>query len=116
MSINAKQKGNRGERALRDVFRDAGYTARRTVQFCGTAGDSDVIVDELPMLHVECKNTSRRNFPEWMEQANRDCKGTKIPLVCHKESRGDWTAILSLANLLDIIRRSDLTIRKEPTT
>lgn len=106
--MNGKQKGNRGERSLRDVFKAAGYQgARRTQQYAGNTGDaSDVTVPELPRLHLECKNTEAKNFLDWLDQAERDCHG-KIPVVAHKRNRREWIAILPLSNLIDIIKNPD---------
>lgn len=108
MPINGKQKGNRGERALRDVFRQHGYTARRTQQYCGNTGDaSDVTVGQMPNIHWECKNTEAKNFLDWLSQAERDSHG-KIPIVAHKRNRKDWIAILRLDDLIALMGHPSL--------
>lgn len=89
---------------LRDMFRQYGFTARRTQQYCGNTGDaSDVIVEELPRIHLESKCTEAKDFLNWIDQANRDCNG-KIPIVAHKRNRREWIAILPLDNLIDLLR------------
>lgn len=105
--MNAKAKGNRGERALRDCFRRAGWpNARRTQQYAGNTGDaSDVTVPELPWLHLEAKNTEAKNFLDWLDQAFRDTeKNQKIPVVSHKRNGRDWIAMLKLSDLILIIK------------
>lgn len=112
MPINGKQKGSRGERQLRDKFREAGFLkSRRTQQYAGNTGDaSDVVVPELPTVHLECKNTEAKNFLDWLDQAERDAApNDKIPIVAHKRNRRDWIAILPLDRLIEIIQRSDIS-------
>ncbi len=108
--MNSRAKGTRGERQCRDQWREAGFTARRTQQYSGTEGTSDVKVEELPWLHIESKVTEKKAFLVWLEQAERDAaQANKVPLVCHRRNgRKGWIAILPLENLIDIIRRSDL--------
>ena len=110
-NLNSKQKGNRGERSCRDIWREAGFLkARRTQQYAGNTGDaSDVTIPEVPSIHQEVKNTEAKNFLDWMDQAERDAAPhKKIPVVAHKRAGRPWIAILPLENLITIIRRSDL--------
>lgn len=109
MAINSRQKGARGERALRDELRDAGYCkAYRTQQFCGSTVSADVTCPELPDIHWECKVVEAGNPYIWLDQAIRDSKRIRFPVVAHKRNGRRWIAILELRDLLEIIRRSDL--------
>jgi hypothetical protein len=95
---------------LRDEFRKYGFTARRTQQYCGNTGDaSDVIVEELPWLHLECKNTEKKDFLNWWAQATRDAGASdKIPVVAHKRNREPWMVFMPLdffLNLLSVYER-----------
>lgn len=111
--INSRAKGARGERQLRDQFREAGFLkAHRGQQFSGLQGAPDVVVPELPSLHFECKCTERSNLYDWLAQAERDASGKGIvsnlmPIVCHKKNQHEWVAILSLKDLLDLIRETN---------
>ena len=103
---NNRAAGCRGELACRDQFRKFGFTARRSAQYCGQSGEAaDVIVEELPWLHIESKSTEKKNFLDWLNQAERDTAGTgKVPLVCHKrDHRLGWIAILPLDRLMEMI-------------
>lgn len=54
--VNSKRKGSNGEREAAEYLRGLGFaSARRTQQYCGTEGTSDVVADELPHVHIEVK-------------------------------------------------------------
>lgn len=109
MSINGRQKGARGERELALFLTDAGFPAKRGVQFSqgkhGLTG-ADVLCESLP-LHIECKRVEKLSLYEALSQALRDA-GSKIATVWHKKNNHEWVVILRAEDFLDIIRRSDL--------
>jgi hypothetical protein len=99
---NSRAKGANGERELAAQFSAMGYTARRTQQYCGTAGDSDVVVEELPGLHFEAKRVERLNVDKAMGQAVSDSAKTgAIPVVCHRRNGGEWLVTVRLADMHD---------------
>lgn len=100
MPINSRAKGARAERELsRYLGEKLGWTARRTAQRMGKSGDaSDVVVEEAPALHIECKMVERLNLEKAMEQAMRDCL-QKLPVVCHRKIRGEWMLTVHIKNL-----------------
>ena len=76
--VNSKQKGKRVELELVHWLQDHGIRARRTQQFNGAEGLSDIISEDLPECHIECKGTkdatlNRSTLLDWLEQVNRDC-------------------------------------------
>jgi hypothetical protein len=90
MPINSKQKGSRGELEFVHYLRDEfGWGARRTQQFCGKAGDSDVIIEDLPGVHAEIKRVEKLNLQDAVDQAVRDSCGN-LPIVFHRRNRGKW--------------------------
>lgn len=90
MPINSRQKGCRGEREVRDLFREQGYEqARRGQQFSGSPDSPDVIIPELPWLHIESKWVQSLNIQDAMDQAVRDAGG-KAPVVFHKKNGTEW--------------------------
>lgn len=98
--MRSRAKGANGERELAGEFVRMGYTARRTQQYCGTAGDSDVVVDELPGLHLECKRVERLNIDNAMAQAVRDSAASNAtPVVCHRKNGGDWMLTIRLSDM-----------------
>lgn len=104
MAINSKVKGAAGERELAELFKKKGLTARRTQQYCGAAGDSDVVCDELPFLHIESKRTERLSLYDAMEQATRDAKIDHLPAVFHRKNKKPWVVILDAEKFLDILK------------
>jgi len=98
MGLFSRNKGKVGERELaRELARVFGVTARRGVQFQGSPGSPDVIVD-IPDLHIECKRTERFRLYEALEQALSDA-GVKIPVVLHRQNKKPWVAIVRLDDL-----------------
>lgn len=70
-----RDKGKRFERLLASRFREYGFDARRTAQYCGNTGDASDVIG-LPGIHVEAKHVERMQLYEWMAQAKGfDLKG-----------------------------------------
>lgn len=95
---SSKARGKRGELNLVHALRDAGFTeARRTAQYCGKAGTSDVVGIE--GLHVEVKNQERLNIWSALAQSQRDAEADgngDIPAVFFKRNRSGWYVALPL--------------------
>jgi Holliday junction resolvase len=98
---NSKAKGSAGERELAAKLREHGYTARRTQQFCGAAGDSDVVCSELANYHIECKRVERLNVDAAMDQALRDCND-RTPIVAHRRNHRPWLVTMYLEDFLKL--------------
>lgn len=98
MAINSKQKGARFERLLASKFREQGYDARRTAQYCGNSGDA-ADVTGLPGIHVEAKHAEAMRLYEWMAQAKRDAAaggGNALPAVFHKKNYAEILVTMEL--------------------
>jgi len=100
--VNGKQKGSAGERELASKLRDHGFTARRTQQFCGAAGDSDVVCQELSEYHIECKRVERLNVDQAMDQSLRDCQD-KTPTVMHRRNHKPWLVTMFLEDWIRLV-------------
>lgn len=85
MTVNSKQKGARYERELAAYFRDCGYSARRSAQYCGNTGDAADIVG-LPFIHVEAKHQETLRLKDWIDQAVHDASEGKLPAVFHRKN------------------------------
>jgi len=106
MPINSKQKGARFERQLAGIFRDYGYDARRTAQYCGNTGDAADVCG-LPGLHVEAKHQEAMRLYEWMAQAKRDAEaGGKhvLPAVFHKKNHAEILVTMTLPDFMNLYR------------
>lgn len=104
MAVNSKQKGARFERLLASKFREYGYQARRTAQYCGNTGDASDVVG-LPGIHIEAKHQEVMRLYDWMAQAKRDAGGTgKIPVVFHKKNNAEILVTMELGNFMQLYR------------
>lgn len=104
MAVNSKQKGARFERSLASKFREYGYDARRTAQYCGNTGDASDVVG-LPGLHIEAKHQERMSLYEWMAQAKRDAEGTgRLPAVFHKKNNASILVTMELEDFMNLYR------------
>lgn len=104
MAINSKQKGSRFERQLASRFREYGYKARRTAQYCGNTGDASDVTG-VPGIHVEAKHCERMQLYDWMAQAKRDAtaggKGD-LPAVFHKKNNAEILVTMEFDDFMRI--------------
>jgi Holliday junction resolvase len=104
VAVNSKQKGARFERHLASKFREYGYDARRTAQYCGNTGDASDVVG-LPGLHIEAKHQEQMRLYEWMSQAKRDSEGTgRLPVVFHKKNNAEILVTMRLEDWMCLYR------------
>lgn len=104
--INSKQKGKRFELKLASIFRDYGYDARRTAQYCGNTGDASDVVG-LRGLHIEAKHCEQMRLYEWMAQAKNDAAaGGKavLPAVFHKKNNAPILVTMELDDFMNLYR------------
>lgn len=104
MPINSKLKGKRAELRLAHLLQDLGYEARRSVQYCGTNGDADVV--GVPGLHIECKDVERLNIWNAMTQSISDAKDGEIPTVHHTKNYRPWLVTLLLVDFYRIYEKA----------
>lgn len=101
--INSRRKGASGEREAAKALMDAlGINARRGQQFSGSPDSPDVVLD-LP-LHLEVKRVERLNVQMAMDQATKDAKGIKPPVVMHRRNRTPWLVTVRLVDLLSVAK------------
>lgn len=104
MAINSKQKGARFERLLASKFREYGFDARRTAQYCGNTGDAADVIG-LPGIHVEAKHAEAMRLYEWMAQAKRDAAaggGNALPVVFHKKNNANILATMEFDSWMQL--------------
>ena len=106
MAVNSKQKGARFERLLASKFREYGYEARRTAQYCGNTGDASDVVG-LPGLHIEAKHQETLRLYDWMAQAKRDARAggeNRLPAVFHKKNNAPILVTMELDDFMLLYR------------
>lgn len=110
MAINSKQKGARFERQLASKFREYGYEARRTAQYCGNTGDASDVIG-LPGIHIEAKHQERMQLYDWVAQAKRDTAGTgNLPTVFHKKNNAEILVTMELADWMRLYREYEVNM------
>lgn len=105
----SKARGKRAELDLARKLQEFGFEARRTAQYCGKAGTSDVI--GVPGVHCECKAVQRLNIWEALDQSKRDSEADgndDIPAVFFKRNRTGWYVALPLSDFIRLYASSDL--------
>ena len=77
--VNSKQKGNRFELKVCNLFKKAWgvtayrtpgsgcYTSRKVSKAMKEAAMGDVVIEELPEIVVECKNYYSLHFSDWFK-------------------------------------------------
>lgn len=106
MPVNSKQKGARFERLLASKFREYGYDARRTAQYCGNTGDASDVVG-LNGLHIEAKHQETMRLYDWMAQAKRDAEAGgegRLPAVFHKKNNAPILVTMELDDFMNLYR------------
>lgn len=103
MACNSRQKGKRGElelcKALKENF---GWDARRSVQYCGDAGDSDLIAVQAPSLFIECKLVQSLNLHKAMDLAVEQAGGM-TPAVFHRKDRTGWLVTVRIEDMKSFV-------------
>lgn len=97
-----RERGKRGERELAKILREYGYDTKRGQQYCGTAGNADVI--GLPGIHIECKRVERLNILDAISQAVHDAFPGLLPTVFHRRDRCEWLVTMRLSDWITIYR------------
>lgn len=112
MAKKSVEKGKRFERLLASKFREYGYDARRTAQYCGNTGDA-ADVQGLPHIHVEAKHVERLNIYEAMGQAKHDAAGGKgaLPVVFHKKNNCEILVTMEFETFMHIYREFEAGFR-----
>ena len=98
MGRMSREKGKRGEREIARILRDHGYDARRGEQYCGAAGDADVI--GLPGIHIEVKRVEQFRMYEALAQAKADARMGELPVVVHRRNDCEWVVVQPLEDWL----------------
>lgn len=112
MAVNSKQKGARFERLLASKFREYGYDARRTAQYCGNTGDASDVVG-LDGLHIEAKHQETMRLYEWMAQAKRDAEAGgegRLPAVFHKKNNAPILVTVELDTFMQLYRQWEVNM------
>lgn len=102
----SKARGKRAELDLVHKLHEFGFSeARRTSQYCGKAGTSDIV--GVPGVHVECKAVQRLNIWEALLQSKRDSEADgngDIPAVFFKRNRSGFYVAMPLKDFVSLYK------------
>lgn len=104
--INSKTKGAVGELEFSKFLQEKGFTARRTQQYCGTEGNSDVTCVELKHIHFEVKRIKKCAVYKYYDQAERDRKEHQFPIVAIRGNNREWIVTLNAEDFIELISTS----------
>lgn len=90
---------------MRDLFIAHGYAARRGQQFAGGTDSPDVVIPDLPWLHVESKFVENLDLNKALEQSERDADG-KFPIVMHKKKNKEWMVTMSVESFFELLTKA----------
>jgi len=106
-----KAKGRRLQQDVRDLLREA-YKDDGLVEGdieCTIMGETgrDIklspAAEKLILLDIECKNHEKLNIWSSLEQAEKNTKKNRIPLVVFKRNRSKTYAVLELKELINLL-------------
>ena|SRR5215510_5049767 len=97
-----RAKGIRGEREVKVLFVEAGFSVR------GLEGLGDHIATKgrpggLLAFHIESKRHERVRVREWLRQCVKETPEGMVPIVCFRENNEEWAAVLPLDSLLELV-------------
>lgn len=110
MGRMSRNKGKVGEREVAELLRQAGYPARRGVQYQGGADSPDVV--GLGGVHIECKRTESLRLYPALEQAMQERKPGDLATVWHRSNGRPWVVILPAEDFLSLYKAA---VPKEKT-
>lgn len=104
----SRDKGQRGERELRDLFRAAGYEAERGgQQSAGPRGIEQDVRHSIPGIWAECKRVEAFScLTRAIDQARKDSTGADlVPTVWSRTNRDEWLVTLPASAFFNFLLR-----------
>lgn len=100
MSASQRRKGHDWEREVANLFRDAGFAARRGLQ--QPRDGSEVPDVEVEGFWIECKRGRRTSPQAALRQAIAAVPDGRIPVAVCKDDRAEPTVTLLLKDFLTL--------------
>lgn len=106
---NSRRKGKDAELEAKDELnRLFGTDCRRSQQFCGKAGDADVV--GLEGIFIEVKRRQSFSIDKTLETCAVDIAGgdfevRPVPLILHRKDDTQWKATIPLNDLPALVER-----------
>lgn len=99
MPVSERRKGLRGQQEVQRLFQSLGIDLDKL------AGQGDRVwyVRNGESIRLEVKRQERARLWEWITQAERETPDAMTPCVAFRKSRGEWYAVLPLADLVRLV-------------
>jgi hypothetical protein len=99
MPASSRRKGIADEREVADRWELAGAAVR------GLEGQGDhlVICTNGLTIHSEVKRAERLKIPEWWKQTAREAPQGTLPVLHHRQNRGEWLVTMRLDDLAALV-------------
>jgi len=110
--INSRKKGQRGELSAIRFWGDEGWQGgKRGFQARGGIEQPDIIIPVLSdFLHMEIKHCEKLHPYKWMEQATRDSKALKVPMVMMKSNNRPWMSLFWTVDVAGMLRAETMEV------
>ena len=102
-----RDKGASAEREVTKLFIGQGFQARRGNVFYK---EPDVIVHDLPWLHIEVKRHEKIAMPAWIRQSEEACKDGQKPCVIFRQNRKEWWCAFPLEVALELLKSKQINL------
>jgi Holliday junction resolvase len=116
MPVNSKRKGADGERLAAKYLCSLGFDARRGCQFSGGPDSPDLVVTDLPNVHIEVKfgvaglDLGTAKLDKACDQADSECGGKAWCVLWKPKGARQWRLTFSTYKLFGCHRAVWATI------
>jgi hypothetical protein len=108
MGKPSKQKGDRGEREVKELLQEYGWNALRTPGSGGREIKGDLYGPDKPLpIHVEVKRVERLDLPKAIAQAQKDAETGVEWAVFHRKNRQPWYVTTDARTLLRLLKLAE---------
>ncbi len=102
-----KSKGNRFEKDVQELLRDAGWTrTKRNLQSGGQGGGD--LIESIPGFSIECKCQESLNIWKALAQSEDAASSTDTPVVIFKRNGSRSYVALPLDDFIPLVQASQL--------
>ena len=103
MGKMSRDKGQRGEREVRDLLRIYGHWAERGQQRAG-GPDSPDVKHSIEGVYIEVKFREKFSLYEALAQAENDAGEKDIPVIFHRRKRKPWVVSMEADHFMGLIQ------------
>ena len=110
MGKMSREKGKRFEREVAAMFKEYGYDASRSAQYCGKTGEAADVIG-VPFIHIEAKHQEKMHLYDWMDQSKSDSSAEgkgNIPVVIHRQNHKETLVTMRFEDFMKFYTAYDV--------